>query len=390
MTEAKQVYLDNNATCRVASAVKAAMMPFFEDLYGNPSSIHSFGGQIGQYLRTAREQVAALINAEPEEIVFTSCGSEANNHAIRGVLEADKIRKHIVTTKVEHPAVLNVFRFLAKNKGYRLTELGVDAKGDLNLAELEAALTPDTAILSVMYANNETGTVFPIGEIAQLAKAKDVVFHTDAVQAVGKLPIDVKQDPVSLLTLSGHKLHAPKGIGALYVRRGTHVSPFIIGGHQENGRRGGTENVPYIVGLGKACEEARIGLAAEAKQLSALRDKLELGLRERIKHTHINGNPAHRLPNTTNIGFEFVEGEAILMHLSKAGIAASSGSACTSGSLEPSHVLMAMGVPFTYAHGSVRFSLSKYTTEAEIDYTLQVVPEVIQNLRELSPFYEEN
>jgi cysteine desulfurase len=389
MTEVRQVYLDNNATCRVSPTVKEAMMPFFEELYGNPSSIHNFGGQVGHYLKKAREQVASLINADPEEIVFTSCGSEANNHAIRGVLEADKSKKHIVTTKVEHPAVLNVFRFLAKNKGYRLTELGVDAKGDLNLEELEAVLTQDTALLSVMYANNESGTIFPIEKIAQIAKAKNVLFHTDAVQAVGKLPIDVKKSPISMLTLSGHKLHAPKGIGALYVKRGTHVSPFIIGGHQENGRRGGTENVPYIVGLGKACEEAEDGLIQDTREMAALRDKLEFRLRERITNTHINGNPDHRLPNTSNIGFEFVEGEAILMHLSKAGIAASSGSACTSGSLEPSHVLMAMGVPFTYAHGSVRFSLSKYTTDEDIDYTIKVVPEVIQNLRELSPFYEE-
>ncbi|MCK9456040.1 MAG: cysteine desulfurase NifS [Candidatus Riflebacteria bacterium] len=389
MQEKMQVYLDNNATCMVSPGVKDAMMPFFGELYGNPSSMHNFGGQVAKHLVIAREKVAAMFNVDPDEIVFTSCGSESNNHAIRGVLESNKEKRHIVTTKVEHPAVLNVYRFLAKNKGYKITELGVNKQGDLNLDELKTVLSPDTALLSVMAANNETGNIFPVKEIAEIAKEKNVVFHTDAVQAAGKIPLDLKKIPVDLLSLSGHKLHTPKGIGALYIRRGTAITPFIIGGHQENGRRGGTENVPYIIGLGKACEEAVAHMNEEAGHVSKLRDKLEAGLRSVITHTYINGNPLSRLPNTTNIGFEFIEGEAILLHLSKAGIAASSGSACTSGSLEPSHVLMAMGVPFTYAHGSVRFSLSRFTTEAEIDYTIKIVPDVIKNLRELSPFYEE-
>ncbi len=388
MSEIKQVYLDNNATCMVSPGVRDVMLPFFGELYGNPSSMHNFGGQVAVHVKAAREKVAALLNASPEEIVFTSCGTESDNHAIRGVLEANPEKKHIVTTKVEHPAVLNVYRFLEKKKGYRVTILPVSKQGDLNLDELRAALTPDTAILSVMAANNETGTLFPIDEIGAIAKEKGVIFHTDAVQAVGKIPIDLKKIPADLLSLSGHKLHTPKGIGALFIRKGTRINPFMIGGHQENGRRAGTENVPYVVALGKACEEAMNDIFEENNRVRKLRDKLEEGLRSAIRHTHINGNPRWRLPNTSNIGFEFIEGEAILLHLSAAGIAASSGSACTSGSLEPSHVLMAMETPFSYAHGSVRFSLSKFTTEEEIDYALKVIPPVIQKLREMSPFYD--
>ncbi|HNX77932.1 MAG TPA: cysteine desulfurase NifS [Candidatus Rifleibacterium sp.] len=384
----RQVYLDNNATCMVSPGVRDVMLPFFGELYGNPSSMHNFGGQVAVHVKAAREQVAALLNASPDEIVFTSCGTESDNHAIRGVLEATPEKKHIVTTKVEHPAVLNVYRFLEKKKGYRLTILPVSRQGDLNLDELRAALTPDTAILSVMAANNETGTLFPIDEIGAIAREKGVIFHTDAVQAVGKIPIDLKKIPADLLSLSGHKLHTPKGIGALFIRKGTRISPFMIGGHQENGRRAGTENVPYVVALGKACEEAMNDIFEENNRVRKLRDKLEEGLHSTIRHTYINGNPRWRLPNTSNIGFEFIEGEAILLHLSAAGIAASSGSACTSGSLEPSHVLMAMETPFSYAHGSVRFSLSKFTTEDEIDYALRVIPPVIQKLREMSPFYD--
>lgn len=388
MEQVKQVYLDNNATCMVSPGVREVMQPFFGELYGNPSSMHSFGGQVATHVTEAREKVAALLNASPDEIVFTSCGTESDNHAIRGVIEANPDKKHIVTTKVEHPAVLNVFRFLAKKKGFRVTELPVSKQGDLDLDELRAALTDDTAILSVMAANNETGTLFPLEKIGAIARERGVLFHTDAVQAVGKIPNDMKKIPVDLLSLSGHKLHTPKGIGALYIRRGTRIAPFLLGGHQENGRRAGTENVPYIVALGKASEEAMHDIFEENNRIRKLRDKLEEGLRSAISHTHINGNPLWRLPNTTNIGFEFIEGEAILLHLSAAGIAASSGSACTSGSLEPSHVLMAMAVPFSYAHGSVRFSLSKFTTEAEIDYTIKTVPPIIQRLREMSPFYE--
>jgi len=390
MSEVKQVYLDNNATCMVSPGVRDAMLPFFGELYGNPSSMHNFGGQVAVHVKAAREKVAALLNVSPEEIVFTSCGTESDNHAIRGVLEANPEKRHIVTTKVEHPAVLNVYRFLAKKKGYRVTEREVSKQGDLDLDQLREALTPDTAILSVMAANNETGTLFPIDEIAAIAREKGVIFHTDAVQAVGKIPLDLKKIQCDLLSLSGHKLHTPKGIGALYIRKGTRISPFMIGGHQENGRRAGTENVPYVIALGKACEEAMNDIFDENNRVRKLRDKLESGLLSVIKQAHINGNPRWRLPNTTNIGFEAVEGEAILLHLSAAGIAASSGSACTSGSLEPSHVLMAMQTPFSYAHGSVRFSLSKFTTEEEIDYTLKVVPPVIQKLREMSPFYDPN
>jgi len=390
MSEVKQVYLDNNATCMVSPGVRDVMLPFFGELYGNPSSMHNFGGQVAVHVKTARERVAALLNVSPDEIVFTSCGTESDNHAIRGVLEANPEKRHIVTTKVEHPAVLNVYRFLAKKKGYRVTELEVSKQGDLNLDQLREALTPDTAILSVMAANNETGTLFPIDEIGAIAREKGVIFHTDAVQAVGKIPLDLKKIQCDLLSLSGHKLHTPKGIGALYIRKGTRISPFMIGGHQENGRRAGTENVPYVVALGKACEEAMNDIFDENNRVRKLRDKLEEGLLSVIRQAHINGNPRWRLPNTTNIGFEAVEGEAILLHLSAAGIAASSGSACTSGSLEPSHVLMAMQTPFSYAHGSVRFSLSKFTTEEEIDYTLKVVPPVIQKLREMSPFYDPN
>lgn len=387
MTAIRDIYLDNNATCKVAPRVIEAMLPFFGELYGNPSSMHSFGGRVASHVTRAREQVAALLNVSADEIVFTSCGTESDNHAIRGVLESNPDKKHIVTTRVEHPAILNVFRFLSK-KGYRVTELPVNKQGDLNLEELKAALTQDTALLSVMAANNETGTLFPIDEIGAIAREKGVTFHTDAVQAVGKIPLDLKKIPVDLLSLSGHKLHTPKGIGALYIRKGTRISPFMLGGHQEKGRRAGTENVPYIIGLGQACEDAMNDIFEENNKVRLLRDKLETGIRSAVSHTYINGNPRWRLPNTTNIGFEFIEGESILLHMSAVGIAASSGSACTSGSLEPSHVLMAMEVPFSYAHGSVRFSLSKFTTDEEIDYVVKTVPPIIQRLREMSPFYD--
>ncbi|MFZ5952112.1 MAG: aminotransferase class V-fold PLP-dependent enzyme, partial [Candidatus Rifleibacteriota bacterium] len=305
MSEIKPVYLDNNATCMVSPSVRDAMLPFFGELYGNPSSMHSFGGNVAAHLSRAREKVAALLNAHPEEIIFTSCGTEADNHALRGVLEANKDKRHIVTTKVEHPAVLNVARYLAK-KGYEVTELPVNKQGDLDLDELKDALTPNTALLSVMAANNETGTLFPIEEIGKIAREKGVYFHTDAVQAVGKIPIDVKKMPIDLLALSGHKLHTPKGIGAMYIRKGTRISPFLIGGHQENGRRAGTENVPYIIGLGQACEEAMNDIFEANNRVRQLRDKLETALRQKISHTYINGNPRWRLPNTTNIGFEFI------------------------------------------------------------------------------------
>ena len=380
------VYLDNNATTRVAPEVVEAMEPYFHDLYGNPSSMHTFGGQVRKAVERAREQVAALLGADPSEIVFTSCGTESDNAAIRGTLEAHAGRKHhIITTRVEHPGVRSVCRYLANN-GYRVTELPVDSEGLLDLGMLEDAITDDTAIVSIMWANNETGVIFPIEEIADICRRKGVVFHTDAVQAVGKVPIDLSRTPVDLLALSGHKLHAPKGVGVLYIRKGTRCAPFILGGHQENGRRAGTENVPYIIGLGRAAELAADHMEEEVTRVRALRDRLEEGILASCPDSTINGSRQHRLPNTTNIGFEFVEGESILLMLDDLGICASSGSACTSGTLEPSHVLRAMGVPFTRAHGSIRLSLSRYNTDEEIDYVLEHMPGVIHRLRELSPF----
>lgn len=384
----KTIYLDNNATTRVDPAVLEEMLPYFSDLYGNPSSMHNFGGQVGSKVNQARQRVAALLGCDPNEIVFTSCGTEGDSTAIRSALEAQPEKRHLVTTKVEHPAVLNLCNHLVK-KGYHLTLLGVDSQGRLDLDELRASLRDDTALVSVMYANNETGTVFPIAEIAEIVKSRGITLHTDAVQAVGKIPLDLGQLPVDYLVLSGHKVHAPKGIGALYVRRGTPFRPFLIGGHQEKGRRGGTEAVPSIIGLGKACELAGAHLAEENTRVKALRDRLQAGLLAGVPESRLNGDPAQRLPNTVNISFKFVEGEAILLLMDQLGICASSGSACTSGSLEPSHVLRAMGVPFTFAHGSVRFSLSRFNTEAEVDYVVGELPTVIERLRAISPFSEE-
>ncbi|MEW6515430.1 MAG: cysteine desulfurase NifS [candidate division FCPU426 bacterium] len=379
------IYLDNNATTAVAPEVREAMLPYWGEKYGNPSSMHTFGGRLARDVAKARSQAAALFNARDTEVIFTSCGTESDNAAIRGVLEALPDRRHIVTTRVEHPAVLNLCKHL-ENRGYRVTYLPVDAKGRLDLEALKLALTPDTALVSIMYANNETGTVFPLAKIAELVKERGLILHTDAVQAAGKLSLDMEAIPADLVSISGHKLHAPKGVGALYVRRGTRFVPYLIGGHQENGRRGGTENMAGIVGLGLAAELARLH-PEEAAQQAKLRDRLEQGILRAVPYTRVNGDPEHRLPNTTNISFEYIEGEAILLKLDEAGICASSGSACTSGSLEPSPVLRAMGVPFTAIHGSIRFSLSRYTTEAEIDRVLSVLPPVIAGLRELSPFW---
>ena len=381
----KTLYFDNNATTQVAPEVLEEMLPYFREYYGNPSSMHFFGGQLHRKVEEARARVASLIGAEPEEIIFTSCGTESDNTAIMSAVETNPTKKHIITTKVEHPAVLNFCKHLAR-KGYRVTFLPVDTQGRLDKEALFRALDEDTAVVSIMYANNETGVIFPIAEIGQILREKKVVFHTDAVQAVGKIPIRVKDLPVDMLTLSGHKLHAPKGIGAIYMRKGTRFYPYIIGGHQERGRRAGTENVAFIVGLGKACELAEQYLQQENEYLSRLRDKLEKGLLETCPDVSINGDTAYRLPNTTNISFEFVEGEAILLRLDEYGICASSGSACTSGSLEPSHVLRAMGVRNTAIHGSVRFSLSRYNQESEIDQVIAVMPLIIKDLRSLSPF----
>ena len=380
----KIVYLDNNATTRVAPEVFIEMKPFLSDFYGNPSSIHTFGGGCRKFINKAREQVAELLAAEPEEIIFTGSGSESDNTAIMGALElAGPEKRHVIITQVEHEAVLEVGHYL-KRKSYRVTELPVDRKGALNLDLLADSITEDTAVVSVMWANNETGVVYPIEQIAETVKSKGVYFHTDAVQAVGKIPVDLSRVPVDLLALSGHKFHAPKGVGVLFVRNGIKMPPYIRGGHQENGIRAGTENVAGIVGLGKAAELARERMSADADHEKTLRDKLEKGILATCKDSRVNG--ANRLPNTLNVSFEFVEGESILLMLDDLGICASSGSACTSGSLEPSHVLRAMGVPHSMAHGSIRFSLSRYTTEEEIDYVLEHMPKVIDRLREISPF----
>lgn len=387
----KVVYMDNNATTRVDPEVLEAMVPYFSELYGNPSSMHSFGGQVGRAISEAREKIAKLIGASPDEIIFTSCGTESDSTAIFSALQAYPEKRHIVTTRVEHPAVKNLCENIDNLTGHKhkVTQLPVDREGMLDLQRYEESLTEDTAIVSVMWANNETGVIFPVAEMAAIAKNRGILFHTDAVQAVGKIPINLREDSaVDFLSISGHKLHASKGIGVLYVRRGTPFAPFLIGGHQEHGRRGGTENVAAIVGLGQACELAGERLEDENTRVRSLRDRLESGLLDSIPHSMLNGHKTERLPNTTSVSFEFVEGEAILLHLDRFGICASSGSACTSGSLEPSHVLRAMGVPFTAAHGSIRFSLSVYNTEEEVDFILEKLPPIIANLRELSPFWK--
>lgn len=377
------IYLDNNATTQVDPLVMEAMLPYFTQYYGNPSSMHSFGGQVGKALKQARSQVASLLGAEESEVIFTSCGTEGNNTAIRAAIAAQPERRHLITTQVEHACVLNLFKHLEK-QGYTVTYLSVNRKGQVDLMELEAAMTGNTALVSMMYANNETGTVFPVEQAGAIVKEYGASFHVDAVQVAGKLPLDMKSSTIDLLTISGHKLHAPKGIGALYVRRGYRFRPLLIGGHQERGRRAGTENVAGIIGLGKAAELAQQHLGDIARE-KKLRDRLEQGLLA-IPDTEVNGDRKNRLPNTTNIGFKYIEGEAILLSLDQYGICASSGSACTSGSLEPSHVLRAMGLPYTTLHGSIRFSLSRYTTDAEVDRTLEVMPGIVKRLRDLSPF----
>jgi len=382
----KTIYLDNNATTQVAPEVLEAMLPYFSDLYGNPSSMHSFGGQVAKKIREAREQTAALIGATPDEIIFTSCGTESDNAAVRAALAAHPDRRHIVTSRVEHPAIKSLCAHLSR-QGYRVTELPVDKDGLLDMNHYERSLSPDTAIVSLMWANNESGALFPVEKAAELARKRGILFHTDAVQAVGKIPINMNTNVIDMLSISGHKLHAPKGIGVLYVRRGTKFSPFLIGGHQEKERRGGTENTPSIIGLGKACELAARNMEAENTRVKQLRDKLEGKLLELIPNSRVNGSRSYRLPNTTNMSFEFVEGEGILLLMNEYGICASSGSACTSGSLQPSHVLRAMGVPFTMAHGSIRFSLSIYTTEEEINFVIDKMPAIIERLRSMSPYW---
>jgi cysteine desulfurase len=383
----RPIYLDNNATTRVAPEVLETMLPYFDRLYGNPSSMHFFGGQVARKIREARALVAALIGAQPEEILFTSCGTESDNAAIRSALAANPQKRHIVTSRVEHPAIRALCAHLA-GEGYRVTELPVDSEGRMDMHLYERSLTRDTAVVSLMWANNETGVLFPVQRAAELARERGIPLHTDAVQAVGKIPIAMQTNAINMLSISGHKLHAPKGVGVLYVRKGTRFSPFLIGGHQEKERRGGTENTPGIIGLGKACELAAQNMETENTRVKQLRDKLENELLARIPSSRVNGDRSRRLPNTTNISFEFVEGEGILLMMDEFGICASSGSACTSGSLQPSHVLRAMGVPFTMAHGSIRFSLSIYNTEEEIDLVIDKLPPIIEKLRSLSPFWK--
>lgn len=391
MSEQCLIYLDNNATTKIDEIVLDAMMPYFKEQYSNPSSIYSFGGIAQKAINEAREQIKDFLNAKStKEIFFTASGSEAANTAIKGVLDADRTKKHIITTKVEHPCVLNLYQLLEK-QDYKVDYIGVNSHGELELDELKNAIRPDTALVSCMWANNETGVIFPIDKVSQIVKSKnkDAKLFVDAVQTAGKIPMDVQDIDVDLLSISGHKFHAPKGIGALYVKAGTLFSPLIIGGHQERGKRAGTENVPYIVGIGKAAQLAKESLEYETTEVRRLRDKLEGTLLRTIFNSRLNSGFVNRVPNTTNIGFEYIEGELILLHLSDFGICASSGSACTSGSLEPSHVLKAMGVPFTALHGSIRFSLSRFTTEKEIDYVLAVMPRIIEKLTKISPFQHE-
>lgn len=385
------VYLDNNATTKVDERVLEAMMPYFKEEYANPSSMYNFSKKSSQAIKEARAQIRDFVNAKDEkEIIFTSCGSESANTAIRGVLNYNKNKKHIITTKVEHPAVLNTYKAMEK-QGYRVDYIGVNSNGELNLEELEAAIDEDTALVSVMWANNETGVIYPIKQISEMIKSKnkDTKLFVDAVQVAGKIPIDVQECGVDLLGISGHKFHAPKGIGALYVNSKTMITPLIIGGHQERGKRAGTENTPYIVGLGKAAQLAQDGLKYELTEVKRLRDKLESNIVNKIYNARLNTGAANRVPNTTNIGFEYIEGELILLHLSDLGICASSGSACTSGSLEPSHVLRAMNVPFTAIHGSIRWSLSRFTTEKEIDYVIEKLPGIIEKVTSISPYQKE-
>lgn len=384
------IYLDNNATTACDPAVVEAMLPFFTEQFGNPSSMHSFGNKVAHALKEARGRVQALLGAEHEsEIVFTSCGTESDSTAILSALKAQSGRNQIITTAVEHPAILTLCDYLEK-EGVVVHRLGVDKKGRLDLDEYRSLLSPRTAIVSVMWANNETGAIFPVETMAEMARSVGAMFHTDAVQAVGKIAIDLKSTKIDMLSLSGHKLHAPKGVGVLYLRRNTRFRPLLRGGHQERGRRSGTENSASIVGLGVAAKQALEHMAYENTEVKRLRDRLEAGILPRVPRSFVTGDPANRLPNTANIAFEFVEGEAILMLLNRQGIAASSGSACTSGSLEPSHVMRAMGIPYTAAHGTIRFSLSRYTTEAEIDRVIEAVPPIIAQLRKLSPYWSES
>ena len=389
MNQRKNYYFDNNATTRIAPEVVEAMMPVLTEDWGNPSSVYFFGSRVGKYLDQARIKAAALIHADPREIVFTSCGTESDNTALHSALVMNPQKRHVVTTAVEHSAIINHCQFLQK-QGYAVTYLPVDEEGNLDLRLVEEAIRPDTAVVSVMYANNETGVVFPVPEIAALCRRKGVLCHTDAVQTPGKLKLDVKELGVDFLSLSAHKLYAPKGVGLLYIRKRTKFQPYLIGGHQERSRRGGTENVAGIVALGRAAELAMDNAGVENGRVRGLRDRLENTILQTIPHTVRNGANEPRLPNTSNIAFDFVEAEAILMMFDQLGICASSGSACTTGSLEPSHVLTAMGVSPMRARGSVRFSLGLYNTDEDVDYLLAHLPGIIAKLRSISPLNAEH
>lgn len=385
------IYLDNNATTKVDERVLDAMLPFLKEDYANPSSMYDFAKKPAAAIKEARVKVRDLLGASNEkDIYFTSCGSESANTAIKGVLNCNREKKHIITTKVEHPCVLNTYKELEKN-GYEVDYIGVNSQGELDIEELKSKLRKDTALVSVMYANNETGVIYPVEEIGEYIKSKspETRFFVDAVQAAGKIPINVKDTNIDLLGISGHKFHAPKGVGVLYVKPDVRFTPLINGGHQERGLRAGTENVPYIVGIGKAAELAKDALDFELKEVKRLRDKLEEGILKNVFNARLNSSINKRVPNTSNIGFEYVEGELILLHLSDIGVCASSGSACTSGSLEPSHVLRAMGVPFTALHGSIRFSLSRFTKESDIDFVIENMPKIMDKLTSISPFQDE-
>lgn len=377
------IYLDNNASTRIAPEVFEAMLPYLTEIYGNPSSTHQMGTRTAVALKNAREHAAALLNCREAEITFTSCGTESNNTAIRGVLEANPEKRHIVTSTTEHSSVLSTCKYMTK-LGYRVTHVGVDESGHIDLGELSDSITDDTALVSLIWANNETGVIFPMDDIVHMVKPRGIPLHVDAVQAAGKIPLDTAMTEVDLLSLSGHKLHAPKGVGLLFVRRGTRMNPLLYGGGQEKGRRSGTENVPHIVGFGKAMELAGDYLLDGVEKTRKLRDHLEREILSAIHNTSLNGVPELRLPNTSNISFAGIEGEAILLLMDEMGICASSGSACTTGAVEPSHVLKAMDVPPEIAHGSIRFSLSRYTTKEEINLLLEELPPIIQRLSNLS------
>lgn len=385
------IYLDNNATTKVDERVLDAMLPFLKEEYANPSSMYEFSVKSSNAIADARVKMKEFLGAKSEkEIIFTSCGSESANTAIKGAIACNKSKKHLITTKVEHPCVLNTYKALEK-QGYKVDYIGVNANGELDLEDLKEKINDDTALVSTMWANNETGVIFPIQKIGEIIKSKNphTLFFVDAVQGAGKVDIDVQSTNIDMLGVSGHKFHAPKGIGALYVKSNVMLPPLINGGHQERGHRAGTENVPYIVGMGVAAELAQEGLKYELTEVKRLRDKLETGILKNVFNARLNSSISNRVPNTTNIGFEYIEGELILLHLSDLGICASSGSACTSGSLEPSHVLRAMGTPFTSLHGSIRFSLSRFTTEDEIDYVLKHIKDVIGEITAISPYQEE-